>query len=279
MNLLLICDTAIIEQIFSLVCKKLNLELTIKDSTNVSENYDLIVVDQSFIDDKFNIIKQFSKRLGAISSEELPFDKSRDFLIPRPFLPTKLHELLKDELEDIKEEQKKQDQQAYNTINHNSTLSSDDYMEDEDVTMPVTNYVESLADNIYSDIEDENDESIVNIATLKGGGVLDNGELSKIDTILREDNIKQELDSMNQEDWKDINDIIDDALEEVKDYEFTLDKGQGKSEILPYKLVLNKYNIEELKPLLQKFNQDVIDKLSNGDSVDIRLVLKDDENE
>ncbi|MGM0518038.1 MAG: hypothetical protein ACQERD_00175 [Campylobacterota bacterium] len=278
MNLLLICDTAIIEQIFSLVCKKLNLELTIKDSTNVNENYDLIVVDQSFIDDKFNIIKQFSKKLGAISSEELPFDKSRDFLIPRPFLPTKLQELLKDELENIKEEQKIQEQQTYSTINHNN-FSQDEYMEDDEVTIPVTNYVESLADNVYSDIEDENDESIVNIATLKGGGVLDNGELSKIDTILREDNIKQELESMNQEDWKDINDIIDDALDEVKDYEFTLDKGQGKSEILPYKLVLNKYNIDELKPLLQKFNQDVIDKLSSGDSVDVRLVLKDEQSE
>ncbi len=275
MNLLLICDTAIIEQIFSLVCKKLNLELTIKDNTDVKENYDLIVVDQSFIDDKFNIIKQFSKRLGAISSEELPFDKSRDFLIPRPFLPTKLQELLKDELEDIKEQEKVvQQQQSYTTTSNN--FGEDEYIEDEEVTIPVTNYVESLADNVYSDIEDYNDESIVNAATLKGGGVLDDDELSKIDTILREDNIKQELDSMNQEDWKDINDIIDDALEEVKDYEFNLDKGQGKSEILPFKLVLNDYNIDELKPFLEKFNQDVIDRLSSGESVDIRLVLKED---
>ena len=94
MNLLLISETAIIEQIFSLVCKKLNIELNITQSTDVEENYDLIIIDQSFIDDKFNIIKQFSKKLGAISSEELPFDKSRDFIIPRPFLPTKLESKL-----------------------------------------------------------------------------------------------------------------------------------------------------------------------------------------
>ena len=30
------------------------------------------------------------RKLGAISSEELPFDKSKDFVIPRPFLPTNL---------------------------------------------------------------------------------------------------------------------------------------------------------------------------------------------
>ena len=28
---------------------------------------------------------QKKKKLGAISSEELSFDKSRDFIIPRPF--------------------------------------------------------------------------------------------------------------------------------------------------------------------------------------------------
>ena len=69
--------------------------------------------------------------------------------------------------------------------------------------------------------------------------------------------------------------IIDDALDEVKEYEFNLDAGQGKSEILPYKLVLSDYNLEELKPLLEKFNQEVVDKLSTGESVDIRLVLKE----
>jgi hypothetical protein len=35
----------------------------------------------------------FQVKLGAISSEELPFDKE-DFIIPRPFLPTKLEEIL-----------------------------------------------------------------------------------------------------------------------------------------------------------------------------------------
>ncbi len=63
MNLLLICETAIIEQIFSLVCKKLDINLTVSKSNDVSENYDLIIVDQNFIDDKFNTIKQFSKKL------------------------------------------------------------------------------------------------------------------------------------------------------------------------------------------------------------------------
>ncbi|MGA1932819.1 hypothetical protein ACH5BF_08885 [Arcobacter sp. YIC-464] len=271
MNLLLICETAIIEQIFSLVCKKLNLDLTITDDTNVKEKYDLIVIDQSFIDDKFNIIKQYSKRLGAISSEELPFDKSRDFIIPRPFLPTKLQEIIKEELENIKEDEK---EATANFLNSNSSRMEDEYYEDEEVTIPITDYVESLADDVYSDIEDDNDESIVSLASLKEGGVLDSQELNKINNILKEEKIQNEVE-LEQQDWKDISDIIDDALEEVKEYEFNLDDGQGKSEVLPYKLVLSDYSINELKPFLEKFNQEVIDKLSSGQSVDIRLVLKD----
>lgn len=274
MTLLLICETPIIEQIFALVSKKLNLELTIKDNTDIKENFDLIVVDQEFIDDKFNIIKQYSKRLGAISSEELPFDKSRDFIIPRPFLPTKLQDLLKEEIEDLKEQEEKQlQEERQKFLNNNNTIVEDEYYEDDEVTVPVTDYVESLADDVFHNIEDENDESIVSLASLKEGGVLDGLELSKINQILKEEEIQNEV--MDTEDWKDINDIIDDALEEVKEYEFNLDNGQGKSEILPYKLVLSDYNIEELKPLLEKFNQEIVDKLSSGESVDIRLVLKD----
>ena len=274
MNLLLISETAIIEKIFSLVCKKLNIDLTIKKTNDVNEKFDLIVIDQSFIDDKFNIIKQFSKKLGAISSEELPFDKSRDFMIPRPFLPTKLQEILLEQFELIS---KDEISSSYENNNSKPTPPRyiDEYEEDEDVTVPIiTDYVESLAEDVYLDIEEDNDESIVNISSLKNGGILDNNELSKINDILKEEVIHNEI-VMNKNDWKDISDIIDDALDEVKEYEFDL----GESAVNPnnlLQLVLTNYNINELKPLLEKLNQETIDKLSQGESIDIRLMLKDE---
>ena len=273
MNLLLICETAIIEQIFSLVCKKLNIDLTITQSNDVNEKFDLIVIDQNFIDDKFNIIKQFSKKLGAISSEELPFDKSRDFIIPRPFLPTKLQEILSEQFEIILKEDIVSKTEENNTSS--TYIDENEYAEDEDVTVPIiTDYVESLAEDVYLDIEDENDESIVSMASLDDGGILDNYELSKINDILKEEVIHNEI-VMNKNDWKDISDIIDDALDEVKEYEFDLnDSSENKSGLL--KLVLSDYNINELKPLLEKLNQETIDKLSHGESIDIRLVLKEE---
>ncbi len=272
MNLLLICETAIIEQIFSLVCKKLNIELTIRNKNDVDEKFDLIVIDQNFIDDKFNIIKQFSKKLGAISSEELPFDKSRDFIIPRPFLPTKLQEILKEQSDLIL----KDDLLNENTSRSQTATYINEYEEDDEVTVPIiTDYVESLAEDVYLDLDEEDDESIVSMTSLNNGGILDNQELSKINNILKEEVIHNEV-VMNKNDWKDISDIIDDALDEVKEYEFDLGEAPFSSKDF-LKLVLTNYNINELKPLLVKLNQDTIDKLSHGESIDIRLMLKDED--
>ena len=281
MNLLLVCETTIIEHIFTLVCKRLNVKLSTQKNTNISENFDLIVIDQNFIDDKFNLIKQYSRKLGAISSEELSFDKARDFIIPRPFLPTKLESIIIDQMKYIKVEKEEENN---NKISFSKKSS---YEEDEDVTIPILDYVDSLNDDenftekkqpkttaINSDEDDyydDEDEGIVHLQTLKSGGVLDYGELSKINDILRDDNIQNEM-YLEKNDWKDISAIIDDALEEVKEYEFDL---SHQTPIKPYNLVLSNFNINELRPLLEKFDQTVIDKLSSGEIVDVRMSLKE----
>jgi hypothetical protein len=272
-NLLLVCETTIIEHIFTLVCKRLNIKLTIQKSNVVNEKFDLIVIDQNFIDDKFNLIKQFSRKLGAISSEELSFDKARDFIIPRPFLPTKLEALLVEQIKFIKEE--KENEKDSKRISFSKTT----FTEDEDVTVPVINYVDSLDDDepyykndfTYNehDDEEEEDESIVHLE-LSSGGILDNKELNKINDILREDSIQNEI-NLEKNDWKDISAIIDDALDEVKEYEFDL----STPVIKPYNLILSNFSINELRPLLEKFDQTVIDKLSSGETVDIRMSLKE----
>ena len=249
MNLLLICETNIIEHIFTLVCKRLNINLTSQKTTNVYDKYDLIVIDQSF-------------------------DKARDFIIPRPFLPTSLEKILLEQIKFIKEE-KEQDKN-----NKRISFSKNSYEEDEEVTVPVVNYVNSLEEEEHykkiatfydeDDSYDEEDESIVHLDTLKSSGILDHRELNKINDILREETIQNEI-NLEKNDWKDIASIIDDALEEVKDYEFDLNKPPLK----PYNLILSNFNINELRPLLEKFDQTVIDKLSSGETVDVRISLKE----
>ncbi len=259
MNLLLITKTKMIIKIFDLICTKLDIKLAVQDNTELSSRFDFIIVDQDLIDDRFNIIKQLANKIGAISNEELSFDKSRDFLIPRPFLPHDLQNILNEQIEFIKDEKRLE------------KIEVEKYNEDEE---DMTAFIETLADDIAEDIDDESDESIVSIASLRDGGILDKSELGKIHSILEENDIQNEIlkqyqdDEIDENDWKDISEIIDDALNEVSDYEFDVNYQE------PVKLILNHYNIEELKPLLTKFNQTIIDKLSQGETIDLKLSLK-----
>lgn len=272
-KVLLICDTIIIEHIFALVCKKMNIDLTIQKSTIVNEEYDFIIVDQAFIDDNFNNYKQYTKRLGAISSEELSFSKARDFIVPRPFLPTKLEAILNEQIETLYDDE----------LNYSRRASIYNNFEEEDKTFIIQKN-SILNDNIFNsdnvvdkEMNDDEfafiDESLVNISSLNNGGILDNNELNKINNILKEEKIQNEIE-LEKSDWKDISSIIDDALEEVREYEFDLVHNDTKI----YNLVLNKFDIEELKPFLEKFNQNVINRLVSGEVVDVKISLKESEN-
>lgn len=272
-KVLLICDTTIIEHIFALVCKKMSIDLTIQKSTIVNEEYDFIIVDQPFIDDNFNNYKQYTKRLGAISSEELSFSKARDFIIPRPFLPTKLETILKEQIETLYDDE----------LNYSRREAKYNSFDDEDKSFIVQKNTVLENNSIFSNqkiIEEQNDdefdfidESLVNITSLNNGGILDNNELNKINNILKEEKIQNEIE-LEKSDWKDISSIIDDALDEVREYEFDL----AQNELKTYNLILSKFNIEELRPFLEKFDQTVINRLVNGETVDVKISLKESEN-
>lgn len=258
MKILLISKTPIIVKIFTLISKKLNIILDVQADTHVDEKVDIIVVDFDFVDDRFNTNKQFCSKIGAISSQDLPFDKSRDFIIPRPFLPAQLQEILEGLVATIT-----------NDLTRHIIEQTKYQIPSSTITDDVVNYVNSLADDIAQDIENDNDESIVSYASLKKGGVLDSKELNKIQSLLNIDPVFNEVE-MNEEDWLDLSEIIDKALEEVKDYEFDIKDDAA------IKLELSRYTMEELKPLLLKLNQNSIDKLTSGGSIFLELKLKEE---
>lgn len=259
MKFLLISKTPIIIQISQLIANKLELDFLVQDNLNISEIYDILLIDEEFIKQNFNSIKQYSKKLGAISSDKLSFDKASDFEITRPFLPKQLNDILLEQIELIKI----QKNDNINTNTNEINIEKDESLVDvNDLAM----YVESLADDILEDINDENDESIVSLASMNNGGVLDSNELSRINDILLEQNIQDEK-TLEVDDWKDLSDIIDDALTSVQDYEFT-DNNTS------LELILSEYSIKELKPLFSKVDDSILEKLRNGEIIDIRLSLK-----
>lgn len=257
MNLVLITKTAIVEKIFTLICKKLDIDLTVTQSTSFEDNVDFIIVDEEFINDDFNKFRANTKRLAAIVSKELPFEKTKDFTIQRPFLPAYLESLLKEQIQILNNLQLKENKNIQEPeINNQEFKSIDSEIKEEHI------------------IINDDDESIVTISSLNNGGVLDNSELVKISTILEENkneiNYDNEVSEVNEKDLNDISEIIDNALKDIEDYKFDLDEDINE----PNKLILNNYNILELKPFLQKLDQKLIDKLANGDDVNLILSLK-----
>ncbi len=62
MNLILITKTPMVEKIFTLICKKLNINILVKDDLNIENDVDFIIVDEEFVNDDFNSLKQKTRK-------------------------------------------------------------------------------------------------------------------------------------------------------------------------------------------------------------------------
>lgn len=274
-KLILVSKTPIIIQIFTLVCKKLDIKLEVLKEAQVDHKVDIIIVDKELIDDRFNILKTYSKLIGAISKNELPFEMANDFLVPLPFLPSTLQKIIEDQLVAL---QKKESSKTYisnievdniDYYGENTLNSNDNELE------PAVEYLENLADGIIDNINEETDDSLISMASLNDGGILDSNELSKIGSIIEPDSNymhtqKKEFDQDDQdEDWLDLSSIIDNAINEVNTTNVLYTKFDNK----PIKVLLNNYNLTELTPLLNMLDQDIINTLTDGYEVTIQLKL------
>ncbi len=263
MNLLLISKTAIIKQIFNLVSKKINIKLTISDhflnetlQEQNNDKIDLVVIDDEILNEN---ISAKTKRFGIITKNKNDLKEDCDFIISKPFLPSTLVKILEEQIK----------------ILQNSTVAQKETKENDDNEVSDSlDFIETLAEDISDEISEEADESIVPTAFVKDGGVLDTNELSKIQNILdynetttidtKESKIAESSDD-NDDDWVDLSYIIDKAIDEVREYQFSENK--------PIKLILNEYSMQELSPLLNKLDQNIIDALTNGKEISLKLKL------
>ena len=279
-TLILVSKTPIVIQIFNLICKKLYISLEVVSDAQIDHKVDMIIIDTNMIDERFNILKTYCKLIGAISNEELPFEMANDFLIPSPFLPSTLEVILQKQLQELI---KRANAKTYvtnveepisldnaPTINQNSDNEVD----------PAVEYIESLASNIANDIKNDIDDSIVHTSSIEGieGGILDHNELSKLEDIIDVNtptmqDITEDYDpdknSDNSDEWMDLSSIIDKAIDEVNSTNDLYDKLENK----PIKLLLNNYSMNELKPLFELLNQEIIDALADGQEITLQLKL------
>jgi hypothetical protein len=268
MNLLLISKTAIIKQIFNLVSKKINIKLTISDhflnetlQEQNNDKIDLIVIDDEILNENISA-KTKAKRFGIITKNKNNLKEDCDFIISKPFLPSTLVKTLEEQIkilqnlfETQKEDKEKDDTEVSNSLD----------------------FIETLAEDISDEISEESDESIVSAAFVKDGGVLDTNELSKIQNMLDYNEAttidtkeSKTAEPSDDDDWVDLSNIIDKAIDEVREYQFSANK--------PIKLILNKYSMQELSPLLNKLDQNIIDALTSGEEISLKLKLDKDAN-
>ncbi len=256
MKLLVISKTAIIKQICNLVAIKLELDLTIIEENIVDTNYDLIIVEDELCNINFPI-NSYAKRVGIISkNNDSKFEN--DFLIGKPFMPSTLLTILEEQISLIKTPK----------IIEQTNYIEDDLVDNNEEIVLAEDFLETLADDISDEIEDENDESIVSATSSTEGGILDSKELSKIQDILdfnSNNTFQLDKETLEDEDWINLSDIIDQAIDEVREYQFNAHE--------PIKLMLNDYSMKELNPLLHKLDQNIIDALTNGEEINLKLKL------
>jgi hypothetical protein len=258
-NTLLISNTDIVNKIFLLVANKLAIDLEVVDQCNIEKNYDVVFVDENYLDENIIQIKSFAKKTVLVSSK-VPDINDFDHIIQKPFLPSKLQNEIENIVSNIS--QTKQDeeiiQEPINTIDE--SINEDEELEG------LVDFVDSMLDEVEEEIQGNvDDESIILENDLGHGGVLDKNELSKLFEMVNDD-VDDSVLKEDSNDWVELADIIDKAIDDVATYEFEDDK--------PIKLILNKYSMEELRPLFQKLDQNIIDKLTQGKDISLQLRLE-----
>jgi len=256
-SIALVSNTEIINKIFTLISNKLMIHLKIyKSIESVEKNLDLIIIDDQFLDDNIIKLRSYCNALVILKNDNTSED-GFDFIIEKPFLPSALSINLEKILKSI-EANNQNNQKVYKTEEPTSDEITDD----------LAKFIDSLA--IESDDEESSyncDDLTVKKEQLGHGGVLDKDELSKLFDMINDEKQDDYFKNIEKEDdWVDLSDIIDKAINDVSSYEFKQTK--------PIKLILNKYSIDELAPLLKRLNQNVIDSLTDGNEITLQLRLE-----
>lgn len=250
-NITLLTKTTIITQIFKLVCNKLDITLEVLSNDEFIKSTDILVFDNDIFD-KTNIIRYKSaSSVVVVLAKQSLYEYESCKIIKKPFLPSDL-------------------QKSLSLIIQNDNNSEDNTKNeiiDDQINIKLDSNVDDLVDFIDS-IDDINNEDYneINISKneLSNGGVLDKEELGLLHEMINDSNDDIEVEPSN--DWAELSDIIDKAIDDVQEYSFNESDSST--------LILNEYSIDELKPLLNKFNQNIIDELSLGNEVNIKLLLK-----
>jgi hypothetical protein len=243
-NITLITNTQIISKIFKLVSNKLNLSCTtMSDDSNLTPTDILIFDDDCFHHDEMIRYKSLCSTIVVLGIEN-KYEYSSCTIIKKPFLPS----VLQKELDNIIS--------AKPTPNIETIEYSHENIDD------LVDFIDTIDENIQN--EDENDIEInITQDKLARGGVLDKEELNILHDMINDSNEEIIIDEPKDNNWEELSDIIDQTIDDIQE-----ENSSNNNELT---LILNNYSIEELSPLLNKLNQNSIDKLSAGEELVVKM--------
>jgi len=240
-DVILITKEKIIIHIVSLVAKKNDLDFLILDEcNNECQKAKVIIIDEE--DNFSNNLFDFTTNIILLTSKQISDISKYQTVIKKPFLPKVINSAILDSLTNVKKEPESEIK--------NLDEKADDLVE----------YLDNL--------DEDSEEVLIPKDSLNNGGVLDKEELNELSRLIDED-IKTITPKEKEEvDLQDLSKIIDNAIEELK-----LENKEFKNE---YKMILNNFTFKELKPLLTKLDQEIIDKLVKGEEINLILKVEND---
>lgn len=134
--------------------------------------------------------------------------------------------------------------------------------------------VAAVANDIEIVEDEDSDESIIDINSLHAhGGSLDKDELYSLKETLRKEHISsddvEEFEHIEEDELFELEKMIDQVIDEIESNNTDIVEDENI-------VVLGKHNIEQLKPLFSIINQDMVDKLSAGETVELKIKLKEE---
>lgn len=258
----LLSNTEIINKIFTLIANKLMLQLKItKRIDSIDHSVDLVVIDDAYLGENIIKLRSQANAVVLLKGDETN-EEGFDFIIEKPFLPSVLSIHLENILKEIDNRPKVE------KIDEVKIFESEEPT-NEEVTDDLAKFIDNLVQEVDEDSHNQNDLTVKK-EQLGHGGVLDKDELSKLFDMINDD-VENPTSTFlkgakNEDDWIDLSDIIDNAIDDVSSHQ--------PRENVPIKILLNNYSMEELAPLLEKLNQNVVDRLSDGETINLQLRLE-----
>jgi hypothetical protein len=244
-DIILISKQDIVIHIVSLIAKKNHLEFVSIPSLNDKvEKSKLIIIDEE--ENFSNALYDFSKHIVLLTNQNITDISKYALIIKKPFLPISCEKSLLNILSNIEK-------------NINTNINDKNII-DEDKADDLVDFLDNLDES-----NKEEDEVLISKDSLKNGGILDKEELNKLNDILNDEIKTITPTNENETNLDDLSSIIDNAIEELNEEDNHMNNDE-------YKLILNNFTMQELKPLLTKLNQNIIDQLVDGQ--EIKLILK-----